>query len=122
MRPGRVCSVKGCPNLTPCAQHEAEARARERRFHDVDAGGISYGSRWKRLRADFLARHMLCVDCQAEGRVTRATEVDHEVPHRGDRELFWNQKNWTPRCKPHHSAKTAKESWFSGSNRGSGGR
>jgi len=35
--------------------------------------------------------------------------VDHIVPHRGDRALFWDTSNWQPLCKPHHDAKTARE-------------
>lgn len=49
-----------------------------------------------------------CVDCLSEGRVVEATEVDHEIPHRGDPTLFWAESNWTPRCKSHHSAKTQR--------------
>lgn len=49
-----------------------------------------------------------CVDCLPLGRVVEATEIDHEVPHRGDQALFWDESNWTPRCKPCHSRKTRR--------------
>jgi hypothetical protein len=32
--------------------------------------------------------------CQREGRVVPATVVDHIEAHRGDHQLFWEQKNW----------------------------
>jgi 5-methylcytosine-specific restriction protein A len=67
-----------------------------------------YTYRWQRESKRFLAQHPLCVDCEAEGQTGLATEVDHEVPHRGDAALFWDRGNWRPRCKPHHSAKTAR--------------
>ncbi|MFD1675419.1 HNH endonuclease signature motif containing protein [Alicyclobacillus fodiniaquatilis] len=35
--------------------------------------------------------------------------VDHKVPHKGDKKLFWDSKNWQPMCKSHHDAKTARE-------------
>lgn len=67
-----------------------------------------YGSAWQKARAGFLAQHPLCVDCLAAGRTTAATEVDHVIPHRGDRAKFWDASNWAARCKPCHSRKTAR--------------
>jgi hypothetical protein len=29
-----------------------------------------------------------------EGRYVKATDVDHIIPHRGDKKLFWNESNW----------------------------
>lgn len=46
--------------------------------------------------------------CQAEGRVTAASVVDHKVPHKGDPQLMWDHDNWQPLCKPHHD--TTKQS------------
>ena len=68
-----------------------------------------YGARWRRARRRYLARHPLCVRCAAAERVEPATVVDHVVPHRGDRELFWDEANWAALCKPCHDAKTARE-------------
>ena len=44
-----------------------------------------------------------------QGRRTPATVVDHIVPHKGDKKLFWDSGNWQPLCGPCHSRKTAKE-------------
>jgi 5-methylcytosine-specific restriction protein A len=68
-----------------------------------------YGSRWRRARLSFLARHPLCASCQGQGRLEPAAVVDHVVPHRGDQRLFWDQSNWAPACKRCHDAKTAQE-------------
>ncbi|WP_348271565.1 HNH endonuclease [Bosea sp. Leaf344] len=39
-----------------------------------------------------------------------ATTVDHIIPHRGDRALFWNCANWQPLCTHcHNSAKQRLE-------------
>jgi 5-methylcytosine-specific restriction enzyme A len=68
-----------------------------------------YGPRWRRARAAFLVQHPLCAACWAQGRVVRATVVDHRTPHRGDPERFWNETNWQGLCKPCHDTKTARE-------------
>lgn len=67
-----------------------------------------YDSKWRNARLGFLRKHPLCVHCHAEGKVGVATEVDHIVPHRGDKKLFWDRKNWQGLCKPHHSRKTGQ--------------
>lgn len=63
-----------------------------------------YNSRWRKARKTYLSSHPLCVMCQAEGRVTAATVVDHITPHKGDQELFWNTDNWQSLCAPHHNS------------------
>ena len=63
-----------------------------------------YGGRWQKARATFLMRHPLCCYCQALGRVTAATVVDHKVPHRGDQALFWDTANWQSLCANCHSS------------------
>lgn len=69
-----------------------------------------YNSKWQGARADYLARHPLCVMCQTAGRLTPATVVDHVVPHKGDASRFWDQSNWQALCAPHHnSAKQSAE-------------
>jgi 5-methylcytosine-specific restriction enzyme A len=73
-----------------------------------------YGPRWRRARAAFLARHPLCAACRAQGRLVPATVVDHVVPHRGDRVLFWDESNWAPACKLCHDRKTAREGRWGG--------
>lgn len=69
-----------------------------------------YDYRWQKARERYLEEHPLCAYCEKIGRTTAARIVDHIVPHRGDRELFWNQANWQPLCKTcHDSVKQAEE-------------
>lgn len=68
-----------------------------------------YGRTWRKARDAFIAENPLCVECLAVGKTRGATDVDHIVPHRGSWALFWDQTNWQSLCKPHHSAKTARE-------------
>ena len=84
-----------------------------------------YGRRWRKASQAFLDCHVardyghpLCVWCKQEGRIVRATVVDHIVPHRGDRKRFWDRTNWQPMCKRCHDAKTAREDGGFGQGRG----
>lgn len=48
--------------------------------------------------------------CQAEGRITAASVVDHIVPHKGDQALFWDvEGNWQALCKLHHDSQKQRE-------------
>lgn len=53
-------------------------------------------ARWQRRRARQLAKHPLC-QCphcrEGKGRFSKATVVDHIIPHRGDPKLFWDENN-----------------------------
>ena len=46
-------------------------------------------SRWQKRRRYQLAKEPLCRMCAVEGKVTVATIVDHVIPHRHNRELFY---------------------------------
>lgn len=46
--------------------------------------------RWRAKREAHLQREPVCRYClEREGRYVPADVVDHIVPHRGDRQLFW---------------------------------
>lgn len=97
----------------PTAARKTKARGIAKPRHtDVGSrnrpgGQWLHSARWRKARALFLSWHPLCIDCLAADRYVAATDVDHEVPHEGDYELFWNQDNWRARCHSHHSKKTA---------------
>ena len=105
-RPKRPCRYPGCPNLcesgTYCPEHSAGSPDRLR----GSAAERGYDAKWRRARKLFLQRHPLCANCLSQGIVTPATVVDHIVPHRGDRALFWDENNWQPLCKSCHDRKT----------------
>lgn len=69
-----------------------------------------YGWKWQQARAAFLSRpeNVLCRMCEAQGRVTEATVVDHIIPHKGDSKLFWDRKNWSPLCAHCHNSTKAR--------------
>lgn len=66
-----------------------------------------YDHRWQKARAVFLRQHPLC-QCptcdEGNKRVTLATVVDHKIPHRGDKTLFWDRSNWQALAKQCHDS------------------
>ena len=100
----RVCPKPRCPRLQPCPDHQRKPFANARRSTSL------YGTeRWKRESSAHLLREPNCGACAATGVMTLATVVDHIVPHRGDEALFWDETNWASLCRPHHNAKTGRE-------------
>jgi len=61
-----------------------------------------YGRQWRKARKAHLLANPLCVMCEAEGRITRATVVHHSVKHNGNPKVFWDQSIWQSVCQPHH--------------------
>jgi 5-methylcytosine-specific restriction protein A len=97
------------PLHRPAGTKTAAEAKRELERQRPSAARRGYGSRWRRARAAYLARHPLCVPCRVAGRLAPATVVDHVVPHHGDQRLFWDESNWQSQCKPCHDGKTARE-------------
>lgn len=50
-----------------------------------------------------------CRSCAERGERTKATEVDHIIPHKGDMRLFSDKNNLQSLCKRCHSRKTLAE-------------
>jgi hypothetical protein len=48
-----------------------------------------YNKAWEKARKAYLAAHPHCVMCRKQDVVTIATVVDHIIPHKGDKRLFW---------------------------------
>ena len=54
------------------------------------------------LRERVLARDPLCVRCQRRGLIVPSTVVNHKRPHKGDRDLFFDERNCEGTCKACH--------------------
>lgn len=63
-----------------------------------------YTRAWRKLRLAFLADHPTCA---TPGCHMPATEVDHKIPHRGDRRLLCDPANLQALCGLCHKRKTA---------------
>ena len=106
---GKLVAVKYCE--THAAQAEAKAQALRAQF-DRQRGSAhqrGYSAKWQQARAGYLRSHPLCLAHEARGQVVAATVVDHKVPHKGDKALFWDNNNWQALCKRCHDTKTARE-------------
>ena len=80
-------------------------RKRER----VKTAERGYDARWRRARLYYLRRHPWCVECDKHGLHVFAEHLDHIVPHKGSKELFWDETNWQGLCAVCHGHKSAKE-------------
>ncbi|MFN7881901.1 MAG: HNH endonuclease signature motif containing protein [bacterium] len=120
----RPCTYPGCGVLVQgggrCDAHKRiEAKQLDQRRGTSHERG--YTSAWQKARAAWLARHPLCKRCESAGQIVAATVVDHIIPHRGDKQRFWDSTNWQSLCKTCHDRKTATEdSTFARPYRGAG--
>lgn len=65
-------------------------------------------ARWKRLRAEQLAREPLCRRCRREGRTAAATVVHHVERHDGDPVKFYTE-DLESLCKRHHDGEAQQQ-------------
>ena len=68
-----------------------------------------YGSRWKKVRHNYLTKNPLCVICLEKGKTVMAKVVDHKIAHKGRYTLMWDESNFQALCVVCHNRKTATE-------------
>lgn len=108
-KPKIPCSHPGCPELVPPGTKYCDTH---RRLHPQPSRGATergYTYAWSKASKAFLRSHPLCEECLKGGKYVKATVIDHIVPHRGDRTLFWDRSNWQALCKQCHDRKTGRE-------------
>ena len=108
----RPCQHPGCRNYAETGKRFCKEHLKDGYEYDRYRGTRSqrgYTNAWLRLSRAFLKAHPLCAECQRQGRLTAATEVDHIIPHKGNKDLFWNEDNLQALCHECHSRKTGKE-------------
>ena len=112
----RIC-VCGAfvPGGSLCACQAKRRAERNARFEAarLSANARGYDSKWRRESKEYLARpenkHCAC------GCGRAADMVDHIIPHRGDRKLFWSRSNWQPMASsPCHARKKQAAEYRSG--------
>ena len=109
----RRCQRPGCPGLVADGRCYVCGAPSGRRSDRRSAAARGYGWWWSNpngtgLRDRFLAANPLCMECDRQGRVEPAVDVDHIVPHRGDPKLLRHWDNLQSLCHRHHSLKTAR--------------
>lgn len=108
-KPKVPCKHPGCAALVPSGTKYCEAHKPLHPEEVRSAASRGYGRAWQQASHAFLQAHPLCEECMKDGRYTKATVVDHIVPHRGNEQLFWDRRNWRPLCKRCHDRKTRRE-------------
>lgn len=68
-----------------------------------------YSRRWNEARNIFLNSNPLCRMCKQAGLTVKADVVDHIVPHRGNKKLFWAVDNWQALCYACHNSDKQRE-------------
>lgn len=116
--PLKPCRYVGCTELVRgggyCIKHQAESRRVRRNI--VGERGESaawhylyHSARWRKIRAAQLIAEPFCRNCASIGVRQRAEDVDHIIPHRGNKELFYDSGNLQSLCHSCHSRKTMAE-------------
>lgn len=97
------CRKFGCPALVCgggfCDKHK--------QYYERARGTPTqrgYNFKWQKSSKLYLKNSPICVRCERPAQV-----VDHIIPHRGNKELFWDMNNWQPLCKHCHDTKTSTE-------------
>jgi 5-methylcytosine-specific restriction protein A len=110
--PKKPCRFAGCPNLTDdtyCTEHKKLLDKQYNHFQRNQTAQSFYDSyAWRKLRARYLIENPLCVECRRQGKLTKATLVDHIVPiSKGGEPL--EESNLQPLCWNCHSSKSISE-------------
>lgn len=108
-KPKHPCSHPGCPALVESGKKYCPVHIKLHPEYTRSASRRGYDARWQKASKQFLQAHPLCAKCLVDGRYTKATVVDHIIPHRGDKTLFWDVSNWQSLCKRCHDRKTLTE-------------
>lgn len=109
--PMRAPSICGCGRVVQTGRSclactTARAKAYDARRPTARERG--YTSKWETESKAFLAKpeNRFC----ACGCGRKANMVDHIVPHRNDKSLFWRRSNWQPMASsPCHSSMKQKQ-------------
>lgn len=99
---GRLVHKGNCPECSRKIRKRQDATRRGALERTLYAS-----TQWKAARVQWLRENPMCVCSQCQGRRLPATVVDHDPPHHGDPDAFWDQSTWRSMAKPCHDRKTA---------------
>lgn len=86
-------------------KRQRAATTRAKRLKTAERG---YDHSWQKYTKQFKREHPLCVLCKVRGFSVPAEVTDHIIPHRGDKQLFWDPANHQALCKRCHDVDKAK--------------
>lgn len=96
---------QGCKACPDCYR-EYKKKIEETRPNRIERG---YDQKWVNYSKQYLKVNPFCVRCLEDGVYTPSAVTDHIIPHRQDKDLFWDISNHQALCKSCHDRKTAKE-------------
>lgn len=59
---------------------------------------------WHKASKAYRYNNPLCVMCLNQGHEVASEITDHIIPHKGDKQLFWDESNWQALCKRCHDS------------------
>jgi 5-methylcytosine-specific restriction protein A len=106
-----ICKYPACrrtvdKNEGYCKEHKWSKTEKEQRKKQYNGYKYTYSTsyqnrKWRAFRLRYLKYYPYCTICGEKSEV-----IDHIIPHRGDEQLFWNERNYMPLCKKCHDTKT----------------
>ena len=106
----KICKSPGCNDLIDFSQSYCERHIPEKRIPFMTAErsneSLYSTSKWKKLRKKILSEYNYCFKCGLESKLL---DIHHEIPPRGNEELFYDENNCIPVCKSCHRILTAYE-------------
>lgn len=66
-------------------------------------------ARWKVMRIKKRQANPLCERHLARGQIVRMTQVHHKIPHRGNRDLFFDEDNLESLCDSCHNSEAQQQ-------------
>jgi len=111
-KPKHPCAYPGCPELTDeryCPEHKKKTDSDYNHYERSKERQSFYNSpAWKETRRRQLTAVPYCEECRREGRLTKATMVDHMVPIAQGGERY-APSNLQSLCYSCHSKKSILE-------------
>lgn len=118
-RPPKPCAYPNCPKLTYeryCPEHKKLMNAQyDARLRDRGAAEFYHSREWRHLRQNFLIWHPFCEECWKNGKLTKASIVDHIVPIKQGGPAL-DENNLQALCVSCHSRKSVIEGSRYGQN------
>lgn len=86
--------------------YKAPSNKKARKFVSktrTDRQALYNDKKWKTYRFRFLHHNPQCYACGVHKNNGAKLHIDHILPHKGDKELFYNVTNFIPLCNTCHS-------------------
>ena len=96
-----ICHCGKISDRPQCPSHET-------RRGKQSSHARGYGSRWQRVRAEYVAEHPTCEDCEKLGIVRITDEVHHIVPMADAKHLAYEFDNLAALCRQCHAKRHGK--------------